>query len=110
MKNLDYFIETCDERQLWGNEKYGNKDINRDKIEDVIEELADVTNILKNRLQYQLIEKFGYIGRDVYNQISVVLVGVENLIQEVERLENELIQEYNNEYAKIIDNDTTERI
>jgi len=110
MKSLDYFEETCNERQLWGNEQYGDKDIDRDKIADVVEELADVTNILKNRLQFQLIQKFGYIGRDVYNQTAVVLAGVENLVKELDRLENELVQEYEDEYAKIIENDTAERI
>lgn len=108
--NFDSYEETRIARQRYGNKKYGNKDVDRDKIEDAIEEIADVENILLNRLPYQLIEKFGYIGTDVFEQLGKIHIKAHELLNEVNKLDSELRSEYDTEYIKLIEAEEVDRI
>ena len=79
----------CQQRQIVGNE-YGEKDEGRYNCWDILEEIADISNITGNRLVNRLIKQQGFVTREQRIYINKILDLAVVLFNQVKKLDKSI--------------------
>lgn len=87
--NKAFFYELRKRRADWGHEKYGDRDIYRDSALDMMEESADIINILERRIHWYN----EYCFENKIDHSFAIDLAVQKINNKVEEL-NELIKKF----------------